>query len=92
VAEFSVSLLTEADIDDITAFTIKRWDLAQADRYIGGLESFFHRLAEGSVKGRPCDAVRPGLWRAEYVSHVVFFRRMPDGVRIVRVLHASPIA
>jgi hypothetical protein len=37
------------------------------------LEMFFGQLAEGGVKGRPCDDVSPGLLRAAYVSHVVFF-------------------
>jgi toxin ParE1/3/4 len=87
VAEFTTSVLAEGDLDDIAAFTVRRWDAAQAARYLGGLEALFVRLAERDVTGRPCSDVSQGLFRAEYVSHVVFFRRTSYGVRVIRVLH-----
>jgi plasmid stabilization system protein ParE len=72
VAHYTASLLTEADIDDIAGFTVSRWGADQADRYIGGLESLFLRLAEGDIKGRPCDEIRLGLLRAVTPGYVSF--------------------
>lgn len=69
MAEFTTSVLAEGDLDDIAAFTVRRWDAAQAARYLGGLEALFVRLAERDVTGRPCSDVSQGLFRAEYVSH-----------------------
>jgi antitoxin ParD1/3/4 len=39
-----------------------------------------------SCRRRACDQIRPGLLRWEHESHVVFFRKIESGVRIVRVL------
>ncbi len=83
---FRSSSLARADIRDIGEYTIRNWNEAQADKYLGELEDFCQRLAEGHAFGRPCDHVSPGLFRAEYVSHVVFFRPKPDGIRVVRIL------
>jgi toxin ParE1/3/4 len=87
VAEYRFSIQAEADADEIAAFTIRTWDAAQASRYIGGLEALCRALAERHGVGRCCDDISPGLLRIQYVSHVVFYRQTPYGVRIVRVLH-----
>jgi len=87
VAEYRYSVLAEADADEITAFTIRKWDVTQAAKYIGGLEALCQELAEGHGVGRACDHISPGLFRIDYVSHIVFYRPRPYGVRIVRVLH-----
>jgi toxin ParE1/3/4 len=81
------SALARADIREIGAYTVHRWDEAQADKCLGELESFCQRLAEGHGVGRTCDDVSPGLFRIDHVSHVVFYRPKPYGVRIVRILH-----
>jgi toxin ParE1/3/4 len=87
VPSFRASALARADIREIGAYTIHRWDEAQADKYLGELEGFCQHLAEGHGVGRACDDVSPGLFRIDYVSHVVFYRPKPYGVRIVRILH-----
>jgi len=87
VAEYRYSLLAEADADDIAAFTIRKWDARQAASYLSDLESLCQDLADGHAVGRACPGVGPDLLRIDYVSHVVFFRRRPFGVRIVRILH-----
>jgi plasmid stabilization system protein ParE len=38
VAKVRFSLRAEADFDDITAYTVRTWDAAQADRYLTLLE------------------------------------------------------
>jgi len=87
MAEVRYSLLAEDDIDGITEYTVRTWSLAQADKYVGGLEAFCGHLASDSSLGRACDEIRPGLLRREYEHHVVFFRVREYGVRVVRVLH-----
>jgi toxin ParE1/3/4 len=87
VGEYRYSLLAEADADEIAAFTIETWDHRQAERYLSGLEALCQKLADGEAIGRACPAVGPDLFRIGYVSHVVFFRRRPYGVRVVRILH-----
>jgi len=42
---------------------------------------------DGHAFARRCDRIRPGLWRIEHASHVVFLRRQSTGLLICRVLH-----
>ena len=87
MAEYRYSLQAEEDANEIAAFTLRKWDAARAARYIGGLETLCQDLANGHGVGRACDDISAGLLRIDYVSHVVFYRARPYGVRIVRVLH-----
>ena len=43
--------------------------------------------ARDPASGRPCDHVRPGLYRIEAGEHVIFFRRDSNGVVISRIPH-----
>ncbi len=87
MASFRSSARARADILEIAVFTIERWSEAQADKYLSGLEELCRRLSEGETTGRARDDIAPGLYRIGYMSHAVFYRPVPDGVRIVRVLH-----
>ncbi|MFZ5891314.1 MAG: type II toxin-antitoxin system RelE/ParE family toxin [Myxococcota bacterium] len=82
-----LSQLAEGDLLDIAVYTLREWGDAQCTRYLGQLENACHLLADDPQRGRPCDDVRPGLFRYETGRHVVFFRRFPDGVRVLRFLH-----
>jgi plasmid stabilization system protein ParE len=41
----------------------------------------------GTFGARACPDIAPGLFRIGYLSHVVFFRQMPYGIRVLRILH-----
>jgi toxin ParE1/3/4 len=89
VAGFRFSRRAEADLLSIIAdYTLRTWGEAQADRYIGELETFCQMLADNPALGRPCDDIRPGLRRMEHGKHVVFYRlQKPGGTLVVRILH-----
>jgi toxin ParE1/3/4 len=87
VAAFRFSNRARADLDAIAAYTIETWNVTQAERYVAELEAASRRLAEIPQLGRRCDHIRPGLWRLEVISHVLFFRREGDDVLICRILH-----
>ena len=44
-------------------------------------------LAEFPDLGRDAGRIRPGYRQMETASHTVFYRRIADGILIVRVLH-----
>ena len=88
MAAFRFSRRAEADLLSIADYTLRTWGEAQADRYIGELETCCQMLADNPRLGRPCDEVRPGLRRMEYGKHVVFYRpRKAGGILLVRILH-----
>ncbi len=45
------------------------------------------RLVDEPMLGRSRDDVSPGLRSIPYQSHMIFYRVLPEEVRIVRVLH-----
>jgi plasmid stabilization system protein ParE len=56
---------------------------------LAALEAFCEDLVDTLVPRRPCDEIGEGLFRAQHISHVVFYRLTSDGVRVVRILHGS---
>jgi plasmid stabilization system protein ParE len=55
-------------------------------RYIDDLEACCRTLADDKVSGRPCDYISPGQRRMVRGKHVVFFRRVPGGILVSRIL------
>jgi toxin ParE1/3/4 len=88
VATFRFSNRALADLDAVVAYTLHRWDEAQAARYLAQLEAASRRLVEMPMLGRPCSHIRPGLWRYEEGRHVLFFRRQGDDIFVCRILHS----
>jgi len=81
------TIRAEEDLYSIGVYTIHKWGIAQADRYLGQLEAYFNVLANNPGLGRTCDDIRPGLRRMEQGSHVVFYREEAGGILISRILH-----
>ena len=67
------SPLAEADLLDVAKFTVEKWGVEQADRYVAGLEGFCELLAGFPKMGRECNQIYRGLRRMEHESHVIFF-------------------
>lgn len=69
--------------------------LDMADRFLANAESSFADLAHQPMLGAPLTLKRPELanirkWRVkDFDNHLVFYEPRPDGVSIVRVLHAA---
>jgi plasmid stabilization system protein ParE len=65
----------------------ERWGEARSEQSVADLYAVFQELVDGFAIPRRCDRIRPGLWRIERASHVVFFRRVDTGLLVCRVLH-----
>ena len=85
--KFVVSDAAGSDIRGIIQYTTLQWSAEQAARYAAGLKECFRMLAQTPGMGRACDSVSLGLRRLEHGKHVVFYRIVTGGIRIVRVLH-----
>jgi toxin ParE1/3/4 len=84
---YEISRLAQADLREITDFSIHEWNEEQAEKYINELEACFLLLALQPKLGRASHAIREGLRRHEHDSHVIFYIQIPEGVRIQRILH-----
>ena len=88
MAGFVLSPAAQADIADIWDYTVEKWGLEQAERYVLGIRDACRELAEGTRVSRPADDIRPGYRKAAAGSHVLFFRVTDAGLLdVVRILH-----
>lgn len=83
------SLRAKSDLLNIGRYTLRTWGETQTSRYLDALERCAGMLARNPALGRKCDWIRPGLYRLESGRHVLFYRRRPGGILIVRILHQS---
>ncbi len=69
--------------------------LDTAERFLSHTETSFGDLAEQPLIGAPLVARHPDLagmrkWRIKnFDNHLIFYQPRPDGIAIVRVLHAA---
>jgi plasmid stabilization system protein ParE len=80
----------------ISRTTTAMWGAQQAERYIAFLDEVFNGLACGEAAGQAVDD-RPELYvylarlhhRRNAHGHRIFYRKIKDGIRIIRVLHTA---
>jgi len=85
---FVVSPRAKADIEEIWDYTAARWSFAQAEAYTRQIQAAIETVAAAPKLARSCDDIRAGYWKYPAGSHVTFFRVIPGGIDIVRILHS----
>jgi toxin ParE1/3/4 len=90
-AIYTLSRTADSDLRQIARYTFETWGEQQALKYTQSLLDCFQRLADSPLLGRPSDDVSQGLRRIEQGRHVVFYRELSAGVRIIRILHCSAL-
>jgi len=78
----------ENDFDEIAVHTRTHWGEQQCAKYLDLLEQTCERIIPHNLKHMRPVARRPDLLRWRCERHVVYLRRVSDGVEIVRILHA----
>jgi toxin ParE1/3/4 len=77
----------EADLDEIAAFTLEQWGPVQCTEYVALLEQTCESIIPKNLKHARRVPQRPELLRWRCERHVVYVRRVRDGIEVVRVLH-----
>jgi toxin ParE1/3/4 len=89
MATLRLSRIAKEDLLQIGSYTLETWGVTQAERYLNSLEECAKMLATNPLLGRACNWIRPGLRRFEKGRHVLFYRRLEDGIFVSRILHQS---
>ncbi len=96
MSQFTISPAAKLDIMGIwTYFADEIGNVELADRFAECAEAAFSDLARSPAMGRPRRFRRSSLrdlrsWRIkEFRRLLVFYREIPEGVEIVRVLHGA---
>lgn len=87
--KYVLSLQASHDLEDIFDYTRNKFGVDQAIQYVSEFEILFETLLANPDIGKNRDEIKPGLKSFPKTSHIVFYRVLPDHVRIVRVLHGS---
>lgn len=64
--------------------------MEQAQRYTDILTATFAALAEAPMTTPACDQIRRGYRRRNVERYAVYFRVMPYGIAVIRILHGRP--
>lgn len=78
-----------ADIDGIFEFGEYKFGNIQAIKYLIGLEDHFEKLGKNPDIGRERNDIKKDLYSLPYISHIIFYRKLKDKVRIVRILYGG---
>ena len=81
----------EQDLEDIQLYGMEHFGVARAERYDQALDKAMGTIAEHPHIGMRIryDSVSAELRRYECMSHTIYYRVVPRGIRIMRVLHSS---
>jgi toxin ParE1/3/4 len=86
---YTLSKPADQDLENIFDYTEEEFSLDQAINYLNDLEILFDQLVVNPELGRDRSEIKSGLRSIPKTSHVIFYRIMPDNIRIIRVLHGS---
>ena len=89
MAEYRLTPAAERDLEAIWIFTVQKWGLEQANRYIDLLTSAFDELSQSPKTAPACDHIRPGYRRRSVERHLIYFQITNYGIAVIRVLHES---
>ena len=54
MAEYLLSPQADSDLEDIFIYTAKKWDVYQAEKYLGELDGYMQKLASNVLTGKDC--------------------------------------
>jgi toxin ParE1/3/4 len=86
-AEYRLSPLAEADLEDIWLYTLQNWSLAQADKYYAQLIDAIEGLTSGGRIGRDAGDIRAGYWKYGEGRHFIFYTVADERLDVIRILH-----
>ncbi|MDH3503088.1 MAG: type II toxin-antitoxin system RelE/ParE family toxin [Nitrospirota bacterium] len=86
---YELSHEADRDLEDIFDYTEREFGFDQAIDYLSGFESLFAKLVNNPELGKEREEIREGLRSLLKEKHVVFYRRLGNQIRIVRILHGS---
>jgi toxin ParE1/3/4 len=84
---YTISPRAQRDLDEIWAYTLKRWGIGQAAFYVRQIGRDIVTIAAQPMMGRACPEIRAGYVKCPTGSHVLFYRLITGGIDVIRILH-----
>ncbi|HKX45920.1 MAG TPA: type II toxin-antitoxin system RelE/ParE family toxin [Planctomycetota bacterium] len=87
--ELRIRPLARADLEQVWSYTLERWGVEQADRYLRGIGVVLRLLAEHPALGRDESKLREHYRSYLVGRHVIYYVFDDATLSVVRVLHCS---
>ncbi|UZK66511.1 type II toxin-antitoxin system RelE/ParE family toxin [Sphingomonas sp. M1-B02] len=84
--ELAISAAARRDLDAIFDYTVERWGLEQADRYVGSFDAAYAKLLGQLLLGSAPERVS-GYRKLRPESHLIFYRVGRSTLHTERILH-----
>jgi toxin ParE1/3/4 len=78
----------EADLINILVY-VGRQSARPADRLAATIDQKCQMLAEFPDRGTSCEDLAPGLRYFPVGKYLIFYRLIPDGIEVIRVVHGA---
>jgi toxin ParE1/3/4 len=78
----------DRELEQLMTYSTNRWGIEQALAYIDQLHRTFRLFCSFPNLGAPKFEVAPDARRTVLGEHVIYYRVLPDRVRITHVIHA----
>lgn len=85
---FVLSPVAQRDVGEIWDYSAQRWVEDRADSYVRDIRAAIQAVADDPRRGHECD-IREGYSQYSVGRHILFFKRFPDRVEVIRILHQS---
>lgn len=89
VSFYELSSEADQDIEEIYDYAEQQYGTDRAVEYTLDLEFLFERIVQNPELGTKRDEIQSELRSFPKAQHIVFYRILPDRIRIVRVIHGS---
>jgi toxin ParE1/3/4 len=89
MADYELTKEADLRLAEIYRYSIRKFGLKTARRYLTGMHQAFALLAENPLLGTVQELIKPGYRRLVYESHVIYYRPAKKGVLIIEVLHEA---
>ncbi len=86
-AAYKLRPKAQKDVGIIWDYCVARWGADQAETYIRRLWRDIQDIAENAGLGQDCSQIRENYRKYLSGSHLIFYRILPQGIEIVRILH-----
>ncbi len=88
MSKFELSFLADEDLEKIVTYTVQKWDVEQAIRYVGFLDRHFEAIGQGEVQTKKVIPHRSDLLVSRCQKHVIFHHvREEECPLILAVFH-----
>ena len=87
--KFLISKEALKDLELLWVYTLEKWSLEQADRYLNLIMDEIEYLALNPKYGKDFNHIRKGYFRSRVKSHFNFYKiNLKDTqIKVVRILH-----